>query len=384
MQTYKFRLYPTKQIEQKMLDTLELCRQTYNVLLGELNSQKEIDKSQVQGVIPDIKITDHSFKRLYSKTMQYECYRLFSNLRGLAATKGKRKNGALRFKGKGWFKTFTYNQTGFKLIGTDKRFNILKLSKIGGIPIRCHRKVKGTIKQITIKKESSGKWFAFIQSDEQKTILPHKVERVVGIDVGLDNFVYDSDGNSTKNPRHLKQNEERLIHIQRLLSRKKKGSNNRAKWCIRVARQHERITNIRNDFLHKLSHHYITNYDAVGMEDMTMTVEGDVFAKSKMDASWGKLRRMIAYKAEMAGKLFVPIETRGTTQRCSQCQTIVPKHLWDRMHNCPICGFVAPRDYNSALEIKRLALIEIGWDTAESTHREMEALLVMATSVVEL
>ena len=92
MKTYKFRLYPNQYVEQKMFDTIELCRQTYNILLGELQEQKVIDKAQIQGIIPDIKICDSRFKRLYSKTMQYECYRLFSNLRALAQTKKRGRN----------------------------------------------------------------------------------------------------------------------------------------------------------------------------------------------------------------------------------------------------------------------------------------------------
>jgi len=373
MKTYQFRLYPNKQVEQKMFDTIELCRQTYNILLGELQEQKVIDKAQIQGIIPDIKICDSRFKRLYSKTMQYECYRLFSNLRALAQTKKQGKHvGSLRFKGKGWFKTFTYNQSGFKLIGTGKRNNTLRLSKIGDIPIRCHRVIKGEIKQVTIKHEQSGKWFAFVVSDEKKSIVQQPITKVVGIDVGLDNFVYDSDGHAVKNPRHLKKNEATLTKLQRKLSTKKKCSKNRAKQRIQVARQHEKIKNIRTDFLHKISYYYTTQYDAIGMEDMPMTLKKDKFSKSRQDASWGRLRQFMAYKAASAGKLLIPVATKGTTQRCSQCQTIVPKELWQRTHECGSCGFTAPRDYNSALEIKRLTLKEIGWGTTESTLVEME------------
>ncbi len=359
-----------------MLKTLELCRQTYNILLGELNNQKIIDRSQIQGTIPDIKICEHKFNNLYSKTMQYECYRLFSNLKALAQSKNKRKVGALRFKGKNWFKTFTYNQSGFKLINTGKRFQTLHLSKIGEIPIRCHRNITGNIKQITIKKEPSEKWFAYIAEDiESKPRLRTgniTTDKVVGIDVGLDNLIYDSDGSSIKNPRHLKKKEEKLKSLQRKMSKKKKGSNNRNNMRTCLARQYEKLTNIRSDFVHKLSHHYVTNYDAIGMEDMPMTVENNMFAKSRLDASWGKLRQYIAYKAESAGKLFVTVNYKGTTQRCSQCGNEVRKGLKDRLHNCPYCGFIAPRDYNSALEIKRLTLIEIRQELPESTLAEME------------
>jgi len=372
MKTYQFRLYPNKHVEQKMFDTIELCRQTYNILLGELQEQKVIDRAQIQGIIPDIKICDSRFKKLYSKTMQYECYRLFSNLRALSQTKKRGRNvGSLRFKGKGWFKTFTYNQSGFKLIGTTKRYNTLRLSKIGDIPIRCHRAIKGDIKQVTIKHEQSGKWFAFVVSDEKKSIVQQPIKKVVGIDVGLDNFVYDSDGHAVKNPRHLKKNEVTLTKLQRKLSTKKKGSKNRNKLRIRVACRHEKIKNIRTDFLHKISYYYTTQYDAIGMEDMPMTLKKDKFSKSRQDASWGRLRQFIAYKAASAGKLLIPVATKGTTQRCSQCQTIVPKELWQRTHECRSCGFTASRDYNSALEIKRLTLKEIGWGTAESTLVEM-------------
>ncbi|MDI6737516.1 MAG: RNA-guided endonuclease TnpB family protein [Nanoarchaeota archaeon] len=276
--THKFRLYPDKESELKMLNTLELCRRTYNELLGLLNKQKEIDKAQIQGTIPDMKICDKRYKQLYSKTMQYECYSLFSNLAALTQTKKKnRKVGSLRFKGKGWFKTFTYNQSGFKIIKTGKRHQTLSLSKIGDIPIRCHREIKGKIKQVTVKKESSGKWFAFVIEELDKELNPiEKIKRVVGLDVGLDNLVYDSDGNAVKNPRHLNKYKERLAKLQRQLSKKKKRSENRSKQRIKVARLHEKIVNTRNDFLHKLSRYYVGNYDAIGMEDMPKGLKNDI------------------------------------------------------------------------------------------------------------
>ena len=366
MKTNRFRLYPDQQTEERMIETTELCRQTYNTLLGELNSQKEIDRSQIQGIIPDMKIADHQFQKLHSKTMQYECYRLFSNLQGLTKSKDNcRKVGSLRFKGKNWFKTFTYNQSGFKLIDTGKRYQTLHLSKIGNIPIKCHRHINGKIKQITIKHEASGKWFAsIIEETGPKPKIKAEIKKVVGIDVGLDNIIYDSDNHFIKNPRHLNKNEAKLKSLHRKMSHKKKGSKNRNKMRVRLARQYERITNIRNDFLHKTSHYYVTNYDAIGMENMLMTVKNNLFAKSRLDASWGKLRQYIAYKAESAGKLYAPVDHRGTTQICSQCKIEVRKELWDRTHKCT-CGFIAPRDYNSALEIKKRLIKKIGWESSE-------------------
>ncbi|MFH1638648.1 MAG: RNA-guided endonuclease TnpB family protein [Candidatus Woesearchaeota archaeon] len=373
---YKFRLYPSKKIESKMLGSLELCRQTYNMLLGELNSQKVIDKAQIQGIIPDIKICEPKFKNIHSKTMQMECYRLFSNLRGLAQSKGKRKVGRLRFKSKNRFKTFTYNQTGFKLIATGKRHQTLWLSKIGEIPIRCHRNITGKIKQVTIKQTSSGKWFASVIEEQKITVPKLPIKKIVGIDLGLNDIVYDSDGNKTGNPRHLREKAQKLARLQRRMSNKKKGSSNRNKSRIILSRQYEKLVNSRDDFLHKLSRHYVDNYDAIGFEDFQITnmARNHKLSKSILDASWGRLRQFVAYKVERTGKHYILVNYKGTTQICSQCGEEVAKGLSERMHKCLYCGFVAPRDYNSALEIKNRMFKKIGQGLSESTPVEMEAL----------
>lgn len=387
---HKFRLYPNKQHEAKLLETLDLCRQTYNILLGELNRQKVVDKSQIQGIIPNMKICDPRLKKIYSKTLQYECYRLFSNLRALSKLKEKgKKVGGLRLKGRGWFKTFTYNQSGFKLITTGKRCQILRLSKIGDIPIRCHRSIKGKIKQVTIKREASGKWHASIIEEIRKEKTELKpIKKVVGIDVGLTDIIYDSDGNKISNPRHLKKHSKRLALLQKKMSKKKEGSNNRNKIRSRLTKQYEKLVNTRNDFLHKISKYYVNNYDTIGMEDLTITnMTGNHLNKHILDASWGKLRQMIAYKAERAGKLYILVNHKGTTQRCSNCGKKVAKDLSERTHKCPYCNFEAPRDYNSALEIKKLTLkkiFEIGQELSKSTLAKMEALPIkLATTVNE-
>ncbi len=374
--THKFRLYPSKQIEPKLLDALELHRQTYNILLGELNNQNEIDKSQIQNIIPDMKICDSRFKQIHSKAMQYECYRLFSNLSALAKSKEKgRKVGRLRFKGKNWFKTFTYNQSGFELTITGKRCQTLWLSKIGDIPIRCHRNIKGKIKQVTIKHELSGKWFASICEELNVTIPKKAINKVVGIDTGLIDVLWDSDNHITHNPKYLNKYAEQLARCQRRMSHKKKASNNKNKFRIKLARRYEKLANTRIDFIHKITRYYADNYDAIGMEDIDYSkMAKGQFGKSFLDACCGSIRQHMAYKVESTGGLFVAVNHRGTTIRCSQCQTEVRKEIWEREHNCPKCGISIPRDYNSALEIKRLTIEKIGQELSESTPEKMIAL----------
>ena len=375
MLTHKFRLYPSKKIEQKLLETLEICRQGYNTFLGEMNNQTEIDKSQIQGIIPDMKICDAQFSKVHSKSLQYECYKLFSNLKTLSKSKGKRKIGQLRFKGKGVFKTFTYNQSGFRMINNGKRCQTLWLSKVGNIPIRCHRPVNGNIKQITIKHFPSGKWFAFVREDGNRQNQYPMTNKIVGIDLGLIDIAYDSDGNKVTNPKHLKEKDKRLKHLQRLMSNKIKRSNNRDRFRIMLARQYEKLTNSRDDFLHKISNHYVKCYDVIAMEKLAISnMAKGCYSKSILDACWGKLRQFISYKAESADKIMMLVNPTGTSQRCSQCGKTVQKGLGERMHCCPKCGFTVPRDYNSALEIRRLCLQRIRQELPEYKHLEMEAL----------
>tara|TARA_Y100000034_G_C6896799_1_gene413632 strand:+ start:585 stop:1778 length:1194 start_codon:yes stop_codon:yes gene_type:complete len=366
--THKFRLYPNKKQKEKLLWTLNKCRQTYNFLLSELQQQKVIDRSQIQGILPDLKICEPELRSVYAKTLQYECYRLFSNLRGLSQSKkNSRKIGKLRFKGKNWFKTFTYNQYGFKLINNGKRHQILHLSKIGKIPIRIHRNVREKIKQVTIKKEQSGKWFASIIEEREEKIRAQSIKNMAGIDLGLENFIYDSDGNKVENPKHLYKHSNKLSKLQKKLSKKKLKSKNRLKAKIKVAKQFEKVVNTRNDFLHKVSRYYISNYGAIALEDLRIIqmVHNKYLSKSILDASWSKFRQYISYKAERAGKLLLLVEPRGTTQRCSRCSNKVKKELWHRTHKCPYCNLEIERDYNSALEIKNLGLQQIGQELSK-------------------
>lgn len=376
MKTYKFRLYPSKAIEQKMLKTLDLCRFTYNSLLDELGSWDNISCYELQTRIADLEICYPELRKVYSKVLQYENYRLFSNLKALGESKKQgRKVGRMRFKGKGFFKTFAYNQSGYKLILTGKRCQTLKLSKIGDILIRCHRTFDGIIKQVVIKKESSGKWFAMLITDEKKEIQKKAISKVVGLDTGLTDVLWDSDNNKTSNPKYLKKYAEQLASSQRNMSMKKKGSNNRNKSRIQLARKYEKLTNVRNDFIHKLTRYYADNYDAVGMEDIDYSkMAKGIYGKSSLDSCCGRIRQQMALKVESTGGLFVTVNHKGTTTRCNQCGIKVKKEIWERMHNCPQCKIYIPRDYNSALEIKRLTLIKIRQELSESTLEEMNAL----------
>jgi putative transposase len=343
----KFPLFPNKEQKERLEFTLDICRQTYNNLLEELNNQTKIDRKAIQHKIVEIKKENPEITQVYSKTLQYECYRLFSNLSALRVLKqNKKKVGRLRFKGKGWFKTFNLNQSGFSLEN-----NKLHLSKIGDIKIKIHREVNGNIKQIQIKKEID-KWYAIIITDEKKQIVCG--EKVIGIDLGINNYLTDSDGNKVENPKILEHSLQKLKHLQKELSRKKKGSNNRKKARIRLEKLHLKISNQRDDFLHKLTTKLIKECKIIVMEDLNikqMSQQKYYNARNMMDASWGKFYQLLTYKAESAGCQIVKINPRNTSKTCSNCGHIQDMPLWKRTYECADCGFVIDRDYNSAINI---------------------------------
>jgi putative transposase len=269
-----------------------------------------------------------------------------------------KKVGRLRFKGKGWFKTFTFSQSGFELRKTGKRLDRLWLSKIGDIPMKVHREIEGNIKQIVIKRYNSGKWYACVSVEAENKPEQRPIQKAVGLDVGLEHFLTDSDGKQIENPHHLKKTLKRLKRRQKKLSKKEKYSENRNKQRIRVASLHERVTSQRDDFLHKLSRYYVDRYDFIAIEDLNIRgmVRNHKLSSSISDVAWNKFAEMLAYKAGNAGKLVVRVDPRNTTQRCSRCGRLVKKGLAERTHRCPSCGLELDRDYNSAINILKLGL----------------------------
>lgn len=375
--THKFRLYPSGQMEQKLLWTLEKCRLVYNDMLDGLNKQDKPNRLELQAMLPKLKQQYPELQDVYSKTLQYEPYRLFSNLRALAQLKKRgRKVGKLRFKGRAWFKTFTYNQSGFRIEMTGKRCQTLCLSKIGEIPIRMHRSFRGTIKQITIKKYKSGKWYASLSVEQKKAIKPHRMRKAVGIDLGLTNIVTDSDNRHTCSPQYLRKSLKKLRRESRRFSRTKKKSNNRDKQRIGLAKVYERINNQRDDFLHKLSYAYIKKYDFIAVENLRISnmVKNKYLSLSIMDASWSRFMQFLSYKAENAGKIVVKVEPKNTSQKCSQCGEMVKKSLKVRMHKCPYCGIKLDRDYNASLNILALGLKNYRRNCGKSRLFEIEPI----------
>jgi len=172
--------------------------------------------------------------------------------------------------------------------------------------------------------------------------------------MGINNYLVDSEGNKIENPKILEQNLQKLKHLNKELSRKKKGSSNRRKARIRLQKLHLKITNQRTDFLHKITTKMVKECKIIVMEDLNikqMSQQKYFNARNMMDASWGKFTQLLDYKAESAGCQIVKINPRNTSKTCSHCGSIQDMPLYKRTYECANCGFVLDRDYNSAINI---------------------------------
>ncbi len=366
IRAWKYRLYPSRAQEKELNRYLHECKNLWNSLLE--YAKEYYEKT---GKFPTRSQLYLLTKRtpLFSQVSQNVADRLSKAFKAVIGRKRKGiKTGFPRFKPIERMKSFTYPQFGFKL-GKG-----LHLSKIGKIQIKKHREIKGEIKTLTIKKTPSGKWFALFTSEADLPEPTKKPKHEVGMDLGIENFAYLSDGETVENPRHLKMAEQNLKEAQRQLSKKKKGSNNRKKEKIRVAIIHEKLSNRRRDFLHKLSRKLTEKYSLIAMENLnTKGMAKGFLAKSILDCSWAEFSGMLCYKAEEAGCEIVLVEPAYTSQKCSSCGSIQRKTLAERKHKCA-CGASMHRDLNAAKNIlARATLGHRGSNASEeetSTHQK--------------
>ncbi len=384
LKTYKYRLYPNKEQEQKLLWTMRQCKFVYNVMLEQLQKQDKPDRYTLQNSLPKLKEQYPHLKGVYSKALQHEVYRLFSNLKALSESKKKgRKVGRLRFKSSAGFKTIHYNQSGFKIIPTNTQCNRLHISKVGDIPMRMHRDFDENIKQVIIKRYRSGRWFANIIVEEVKSVQKQPIKKIVGMDMGITEFLTDTTGKIIENPKYLKRSLKRLRCRQKRLSRTKKESNNRKKQIVRVARLHEQVANQRADFCHKVAKHYVDTFDFISVEDLNITgmlksIGNEEKSKqikrhmrrNTLDVSWRKFFDILSYKAEWAGKIMVKVDPSYTSQ--------IYKY-----------GKSLDRDYNASLNILERGLKQIiGQGLPEFTPLEIvpppRLKTVLASTVIEL
>ena len=301
--------------------------------------------------------------------------RLYDNLETLRGLKEEGRHvGHLRWKSPREYRSFTYRQSSFKLHETSGR-TVLSLSKIGDVPIVLHREIPGdaALKQVTVKREPTGEWFASIslETGDDPPAKPDDSERCVGIDVGIVKFTHDTDGFALGS-LDLSAERNRLDRERRKLSRKEHGSANWERQRRVVARRYADMKRKRRDFLHRVSAYYAREYDLVAVEDLNIggMLESRSNSRNIASAAWGEFRRMLEYKCEREGTHFVAVDPSGTTTECSRCGVATDKPLWVREHSCPACGFTADRDANAAVNVLSRGLDHVGVVHPERTPSE--------------
>lgn len=235
----------------------------------------------------------------------------------------------------------------------------IRLPKVGLVKVKQHRQIPANykLKSVTVSQTPSGKYYASILFEYEKQVQEKEPQTFLGLDFSMHELYKDSDGKEPAYPGYYRQAEKRLKHEQRKLSKMQKGSNNRRKQRIKVAKLHEKVANQRKDFLHKQSRQIAKANDCVCIEDLDMKAMSQSlrFGKSVSDNGWGMFTSFPQYKLEEQDKLLVKVDRFfASSQICSSCGYKNPdtKDLSVRVWDCPECGAHHDRDENAAINIR--------------------------------
>jgi putative transposase len=364
----KVRLYPTPEQQELLAQHFGCARWWWNFSLNKsIETYKETGKglgrTALNALLPKLKKSEETIwlSECYSQVLQAVTLNLTTAYKNFFDGRARFP----RFKSKHGKQSIQYPQNVKLGNGTVKLPGTL-----GAIRAKIHRTIEGTIKTVTVSLDPSGKYFASILTEvEGENPVPSGIGRVIGVDLGLKHFAVTSNGEKVSkydNPKHLAKHELNLKRKQQKLARKQKGSNSRHKYRKVVARVHERVSNSRADFLHKLSRKLVNENQVVVVENLhvkgmvtledslTLRYRNHNLAKAISDVGWGMFTNFLAYKLEKIGGKLVEIDRWFPSSKlCSNCYYQIDELPLDiREWSCPHCGTHHDRDGNAATNIR--------------------------------
>lgn len=350
----KFRAYPKKEQQNLINQTFGCCRLVYNKGLTMRNDAytngQKVGYNQTSAMLTKLKkIDDFAFlKMVDSIALQQSLRDLDRGFKNFFEKRARHPQ----------FKSKHNNHQSYRTINQGDNIRIIgkyiKLPKLGYVKIKQSIEIEH-ITSVTVEKTPTGKYFVVLNVEFEPEPRSN-TGCIIGIDVGIKEFYSDSNGNVVSNPRYLEKSMHKLIREQQRLSRKQKGSNNRNKQRVKVAKIHEKITNQRNDFLQKQSTILVSENQTICIEDLNVKgmVRNHKLAQYIMSCSWSKFFTMLEYKAAWYGNDIIKVPTMyPSSQICSCCgyKNSFVKNLFVREWECPHCHTKHNRDTNASINI---------------------------------